>query len=182
MKIYTKGGDTGKTSLLGGTRVQKNDLRIESYGTVDELNSNIGLLRDSIDFEEYKKQLIDIQNILFTIGSNLALEKEPKGFTIPKIGEEEINQLEIWMDAMDETLPPLQNFVLPGGAMAVSQSHVCRVVCRRAERRCVELNSVTEIDPLLIKYLNRLSDYFFVLSRVLSKKLSAEEIPWKPNN
>lgn len=182
MKIYTKGGDSGSTSLLGGTKVSKNDLRIEAYGTVDELNSHVGVLRDVINIEQYSSQLIAIQNTLFTIGSNLALEKEPKGFSIPKINENHIIQLENWMDSMDEELPKLQNFILPGGHISVSQSHVCRVVCRRAERRCVDLKNQTAVDVLLIKYLNRLSDYFFMLSRILSLKLNANEIPWKSNS
>ena len=181
MKIYTKGGDKGQTSLLGGTRVAKYDLRIEAYGTVDELNSQTGLLKDNISISEVIEQLNKIQNNLFTIGSNLALEKEPKGFTIPKINEEMISQLENWMDKMDEQLPDLKNFVLPGGAIPVSHAHLCRVVCRRAERRCVELADQAKIDEILIKYLNRLSDYFFILSRFLTQHLNAQEVAWKPN-
>jgi len=180
MKIYTKTGDKGNTSLLGGTRVSKANIRIETYGTVDELNSFIGLLRDfSTNDIDRKKLLIDIQERLFTIGSALASEPG-KSFSIPDLRESDIQLLEDEMDKMDGTLPPLRNFILPGGHQAVSYCHLSRTVCRRAERRCIELTEVEEVSDLVVKYLNRLSDFLFVLARKISQETGAEEIPWKP--
>ncbi len=178
MKIYTKTGDKGSTSLLGGTRVSKANERINCYGMVDELNAHVGLLRDYDLTEKQKQSLIHIQNNLFTIGSNLADESEDNKFNLPTIKEQHIVELEEAMDKMNETLPELRSFVLPGGHMAVSQSHVCRCVCRRAERSVVGLMESIEIDDLIAKYLNRLSDYFFTLSRALSQQFNAKEIPW----
>lgn len=180
MKIYTKTGDLGQTSLLGGKRLPKNDLRIEAYGTVDELNSFTGLVRDHLTDEALKLFLIEVQDRLFTIGSNLAAAGETEKFKIPKISESDIEILEKEMDKMDAELPPMRTFVLPGGNVVVSHAHVCRTVCRRAERRCVELMQHEQIEAIIVKYLNRLSDYFFVLSRYLTQKTGAEEIPWKP--
>lgn len=180
MKIYTKTGDKGSTSLLGGSRVSKANIRIETYGTVDELNSFIGLLRDfSTNDNDRKKLLIDIQERLFTIGSALASEPG-KSFSIPDLRESDIQLLEDEMDKMDDVLPPLRNFILPGGHQAVSYCHLSRTVCRRAERRCIELSEYEEVSDLVIKYLNRLSDFLFVLARKISQETGAEEIPWKP--
>lgn len=181
MKIYTKKGDTGTTGLLGGTRVPKHHARIEAYGTVDELNSFTGLLRDSITDEHHRSVLLLIQENLFTLGSSLALDPNHTGkMKLPEITEEDVVKLEKEMDLMENTLPEMRNFVLPGGHVSVSHCHVVRTVCRRAER-CVTLLAEHEhVPPLLVKYLNRLSDYFFVLSRKLAQLNDAEEIPWKP--
>ena len=182
MKIYTKTGDKGSTSLLGGSRVSKANIRIETYGTVDELNSFIGLLRDfSSEDTGRKKLLIAVQERLFTIGSALAAEPG-KSFSIPDLRDSDIQLLEDEMDKMDEVLPPLKNFVLPGGHQAVSYCHLARTVCRRAERRCIELAKHEEVSELVIKYLNRLSDFLFMLARKISQEKGAEEIPWKPRN
>jgi cob(I)alamin adenosyltransferase len=182
MKIYTKTGDAGKTSLIGGTKVFKSNIRIESYGTVDELNSHIGLLRDQIKDLQSLDMLKEIQDRLFTVGSSLACdpEKEPK-MKIPDLLETDVALLEAEMDVMNEVLPTMRYFILPGGNVTVSQAHVCRCVCRRAERLCVNLQQQNEfVDPLVIKYLNRLSDYLFVLARYTSHLLGVEEISWKP--
>ncbi len=181
MKIYTKKGDKGETGLLGGTRVKKSHIRIESYGTVDELNSWIGLIRDQSIDKHAKKILVHIQDRLFTLGSHLASDPTKKGMKIPDIKEEDVTALEKEMDVMNESLPEMKNFVLPGGHTVVSYCHIARCVCRRAERCTVNLASEEKVEDILIKYLNRLSDYLFVLSRKLSHDLKAEEIPWKPN-
>lgn len=178
MKIYTKTGDIGETSLFGGKRVSKSNLRIEAYGTVDELNAQIGLLISQISLNEVKKQLIEIQDRLFTLGSSLAADPENDKLITPDILESDIEFLEKSIDKMEEELPPLQHFILPGGHVAVAQAHVVRTVCRRAERRCVELNQLQSIDPLIIKYLNRLSDYFFVTSRYIGMVLKVDEVKW----
>lgn len=187
MKIYTKTGDAGTTALFGGTRVAKHNIRIESYGTVDELNSNIGMIRSQEIDAHSKEILIRIQNSLFTIGSTLAtdpkravLKSGKDRLNIPKIDEEEIILLENEMDTMNETLPPITHFVLPGGNSVVSSCHIARTVCRRAERRATLLNENEPIDELVLKYLNRLSDYLFVLARKLSKDNNAEETQWIP--
>jgi cob(I)alamin adenosyltransferase len=181
MKIYTKKGDKGETSLLGGTRVAKSHVRIESYGTVDELNSWIGLIRDQQIDSGTKKNLILIQDRLFTIGSHLASDPTKSGIKIPDIKEEDVTALEKEMDTMNEVLPEMRSFVLPGGHTTVSYCHIARCVCRRAERCTVHLASQEKVEDIIIKYLNRLSDYLFVLSRKLSNDLKAEDIPWKPN-
>ena len=173
MKIYTKTGDTGTTALFGGKRVSKADLRVDAYGTVDELNSYLGLL-----FEE--DLILEIQDRLFTLGSMLATEPGNTKVKIPHLSDNDIAVLEKAIDKMEEQLEPMKHFILPGGHQTVSFCHVARTVCRRAERLAVALNSVEPIDPLIIKYLNRLSDYLFVLSRFLSKKLNAKETPWIP--
>ena len=222
-KIYTKTGDKGTTSLIGGTKVPKSHLRIESYGTIDELNSFIGLLRDQLaltevgipeddrpadsaqpqirpaaeaaqpqigpaaaappsSFGSIRKYLLEIQDRLFTIGSSLACDpdKEPK-LKIPDLKEEDIIALEKSIDKMDNILPPMKSFVLPGGHMAVSTTHIARCVCRRAERCCVRMQEEgLFVEPLVIRYLNRLSDYFFELARYTAHLLQAEELPWKP--
>jgi len=180
MKIYTKKGDKGETSLLGGTRVKKSNIRIESYGTVDELNSWLGLIRDQNISSDTKKILVHIQDRLFTIGSHLASDPNKKGIKIPDIKEEDIVALEKQIDKMNEVLPEMKNFVLPGGHTTVSYCHIARCVCRRAERCAVNLASKEKVEDIIIKYLNRLSDYLFVLSRKFSHDLKAEEIPWKP--
>jgi len=181
IKIYTKTGDAGKTSLIGGTKVPKSHIRIESYGTIDELNSFIGMVRDQIDEENSKNVLKEIQDRLFTIGSSLACdpEKEPS-MKIPDLKEEDVRFLETQIDQMNEVLPAMKNFILPGGHLAVSTAHVARCVCRRAERICVAMQENEDfIDVLVLKYLNRLSDYLFVLARYIGHLLNAEEIAWK---
>ncbi|MBL7739560.1 MAG: cob(I)yrinic acid a,c-diamide adenosyltransferase [Chitinophagaceae bacterium] len=182
LKIYTKTGDKGTTSLIGGTKVSKSHLRIEAYGTVDELNSHIGLCRDLSADEKVRSLLQEIQDRLFTIGSSLACDpvKEPK-MRIPDLKEEDVTLLENEIDRMNESLEPMKSFILPGGHVAVSQVHIARCVCRRAERCCVRLESEgTGVESVIIKYLNRLSDYLFVLARYTTHLLKAEEIPWKP--
>lgn len=180
MKIYTKKGDQGQTSLIGGMRVPKFDLRIDSYGTVDELNSHLGLLRDQNIEEQYKAQIIDIQQILFTVGSHLAVGKEGSSMKLPELRQEHVDFLEQSIDAMDEKLEPMRFFVLPGGHPAVSQAHIARCVCRRAERLVVHLSSEEKVDALILTYLNRLSDYLFTLSRKIALDLGAVEQPWIP--
>jgi cob(I)alamin adenosyltransferase len=180
MKIYTKTGDKGQTSLIGGTRVPKHHIRIEAYGTVDELNSQIGLIRDQQIDEQSKKILIEIQDRLFTIGSSLASDPEKSKMKIPDLKETDIQLLEQEMDNMNEALPELKAFILPGGHTTVSYCHIARCVCRRAERLTIHLSENSFVADLVIIYLNRLSDYLFVLSRKLSKDLNAQEIPWKP--
>jgi cob(I)alamin adenosyltransferase len=227
-KIYTKTGDKGTTSLIGGTKVPKSHLRIESYGTIDELNSFIGLLRDQLGEAEkaagipaslqqhlssretanertqpagsgqpqtkattesgqpnlgsLRDYLLEIQDRLFTIGSSLACDpdKEPK-LKIPDLKEEDITALEKSIDQMDNVLPPMRSFVLPGGHVAVSTTHIVRCVCRRAERCCVRMQEEgLFVEPMIIRYLNRLSDYFFELARYTAHLLQAPELPWKP--
>ena len=181
-KIYTKTGDGGKTSLIGGTKVPKSHIRIESYGTVDELNSYIGLCGDLIEDAQSKIVLKEIQDRLFTIGSSLACDpdKEPL-MKIPDLLEEDIVFLEKDIDRMMEALPPLKFFVLPGGHPAVSTLHIARCVCRRAERICVHMSEDDIfVDELVIKYLNRLSDYLFALSRYVSHLLNVPEVKWIP--
>ena len=181
-KIYTRTGDKGTTSLIGGTKVPKSHLRIEAYGTVDELGSWIGLCRDLLEYETIRILLLEIQDRLFTINSSLACDpiKEPK-MRIPDLKEEDVTLLEKEMDKMNEILTPMKSFILPGGHATVSHVHVARCICRRAERCCVRLEGDDqETEPIVLKYLNRLSDYLFVLARYISHLLKAEEIPWKP--
>ena len=180
MKIYTKKGDKGETSLIGGTRVPKHHIRIEAYGTVDELNSFIGLIRDQKIEQHSFDILIQIQDKLFTVGAMLASDPERSRMKLPSLTEEDITLLENEMDTMNEKLPELKTFVLPGGHTTVSYCHLARCVCRRAERNVIKLSENDKVDELVIKYLNRLSDYFFVLSRKFSHDLNANEIPWKP--
>ena len=179
MKIYTKTGDKGLTSLFGGKRVPKHHLRIEAYGTVDELNSYIGLIRDQkIDSDTFNV-LIEIQDRLFTLGSMLATEPGNDKVKVPQLFENDIVLLENEIDKMNETLPEMRSFVLPGGHQTVSFCHLARCVCRRAERLAVHLAEVEQEQELIVKYLNRLSDYLFVLSRKLTQDNKAKEIPWK---
>jgi len=180
MKIYTKKGDKGTTQLIGGTRIPKSSLRIEAYGTVDELNSCIGLVRDQNISETHKKNLIEIQDRLFTLGAILASDPEKSKMKIPDLTESDVEFLEKEMDKMDAELPPMKSFVLPGGHTTVSFCHIARCVCRRAERITVDLSQSEKVDEIAIKYLNRLSDYLFVLSRKLALESGAEEHPWKP--
>jgi cob(I)alamin adenosyltransferase len=181
-KIYTKTGDEGKTGLIGGARVLKSDIRIEAYGTVDELNSQIGVVRDMITAEEINIQLKEVQDRLFTIGSHLASDPNKHSKTaIPDILESDIEYLEKCMDAMDENLPELKSFILPGGNLSASTAHVARCVCRRAERITVQMQANDEmIEPIIIKYLNRLSDYLFILARYLSWLNKVADNEWKP--
>lgn len=180
-KIYTRTGDKGNTSLIGGTKVPKSHLRIEAYGTVDELNSYIGLCRDLLNDETGRNMLKEIQDRLFTIGSSLACDpaKEPK-MKLPDLKETDIGLLEKEIDRMNEVIPPMKSFILPGGHPAVSHLHVARCICRRAERNCVRLElDKEETEPIVLKYLNRLSDYLFIMARYTSHQLQVEEIPWK---
>ncbi|RLD62756.1 MAG: cob(I)yrinic acid a,c-diamide adenosyltransferase [Bacteroidetes bacterium] len=180
MKIYTKTGDAGTTSLIGGKRVPKYHIRLDAYGTVDELNSYIGLIREQIKDTNTNKLLLKIQNNLFTVGSFLAMdnEKDYEKFKIQKLQQSEINILEQEIDRMDAELPALQNFILPGGNTVASFCHIARSVCRRAERKANLLSAESTVDEILLKYLNRLSDYLFVLSRILIKNLKGDEIYW----
>jgi cob(I)alamin adenosyltransferase len=180
MKIYTRTGDKGQTSLIGGTRVRKSHLRIDSYGTVDELNSYIGLVTDQPVNVGRQVILREIQDRLFTIGASLASDPEKPTRKLPDLHDADITRLENEMDLMDAEIPPLQVFVLPGGHQSVSFCHVARCVCRRAERLVIALQEESFVEDLIIKYLNRLSDYLFVLSRKMAHELGAEEIPWKP--
>lgn len=181
MKIYTRTGDDGTTGLIGGSRVKKNHIRLDSYGTVDELNSFIGVVR-SLQTDTHADSVLEkIQNKLFIIGANLASDDS---VTLIKeqmpVGKTDIELLEKEMDLMNKVLPELRNFILPGGCQASSFCHVARTVCRRAERHIVELSEKSEVDPNLIKYINRLSDYLFVLSRKVSMDQKAPEILWSP--
>lgn len=180
MKVYTKTGDKGKTGLIGGTRVPKFALRIDAYGTVDELNAHIGLLRDRSISSESKSQFLEIQDRLFTIGSWLASDPIKGKMQLPEIKESDIEMLEKAIDEMETKLEPMKFFVLPGGHETVSFCHIARTVCRRAERITTALNEEEGINPLILSYLNRLSDYLFVYSRLASKELKAEEIAWRP--
>jgi cob(I)alamin adenosyltransferase len=180
MKIYTKTGDKGQTSLFGGKRVPKYDLRIEAYGTVDELNSYIGLIRDQEIDEVSFDTLIEIQDRLFTLGSILATEPGNTKVKVPQLKEEDVLFLESQIDRMNENLPEMRSFVLPGGHTTVSYCHISRCICRRAERLVIQLSEEEEVNALTFKYLNRLSDYLFVLGRKLSADLGANEVQWKP--
>ena len=180
MKIYTKTGDAGSTSLFGGERVLKSHYRIDGYGTVDELNAYIGLLRDQDINATSAEVLIAIQNNLFIIGAILATEPGNTKVKVPKLEELDVQLLEKAIDKIDAELPPIKNFVLPGGHPSVSFGHIARTVCRRAERLVIGLDTHEKIDPLVIVYLNRLSDYLFMLCRKMSADLGVTEIPWKP--
>ena len=181
-KIYTKTGDLGKTSLIGGTKVPKSNIRIEAYGTIDELNSYIGLTADHLSDEPSKNILKEIQDRLFTIGSSLACDPNKESqLKIPDLTEPDIELLEKEIDKMNEALTAMKSFILPGGHVSISTAHVTRCVCRRAERLCVNMQENNLfVEPLVIKYLNRLSDYLFVLARFIGHLLGVEDIPWKP--
>ncbi|NND34428.1 MAG: cob(I)yrinic acid a,c-diamide adenosyltransferase [Saprospiraceae bacterium] len=178
MKIYTKVGDKGQTSLYGGQLVAKDNVRIEAYGTIDELNANIGLLIDVLSLDTGRQTLRMVQAELFAIGANLATQPGLKA-PLPLLPQETWEALENEIDQIQDKLPPLANFILPGGHREVSTCHVCRTVCRRAERRVVSLGEIETIDPGVLVFLNRLSDYLFVLSRLVAKNHDVEEIPWR---
>ena len=180
MKIYTKTGDKGTTSLIGGTRLSKAHIRIDAYGTVDELNSYIGLLGDQIVNAGRKEILKEIQDRLFTIGSHLASEPDQSKKILPDLIEDDIRLLETEMDQIDRIVSPLRAFILPGGHASVSFGHVARTVCRRAERAVIQLRQGEEVEEIVIRYLNRLSDYLFMLCRIMSHELQIEEVVWKP--
>ncbi len=187
MKIYTRTGDEGMTALFGGTRVPKHHIRIQSYGTVDELNSWLGLLRDQDVQSRYKEVLMKVQKDLFTIGSILATDPEKailksgkERLNISKISSEDIAFLEKEMDHMEESLPQMTHFILPGGHPAVSYCHIARTVCRRAERMACILHENQPFDAEVLSYMNRLSDYLFVLARAFTYDLGAEEVKWIP--
>ncbi|WP_299465627.1 cob(I)yrinic acid a,c-diamide adenosyltransferase [uncultured Microscilla sp.] len=180
MKIYTKTGDKGKTSLIGGTRVSKSHLRIEAYGTVDELNSYIGLLSDQPVNKPHLAVLKEIQDRLFTIGSSLASDPEKSKMKIPDLLETDIALLESEMDKMNAVLPELRAFVLPGGHSSISFGHIARTVCRRAERMVIALQEVDFVADLVVQYLNRLSDYLFTLCRAMHQDMDIAETPWQP--
>ncbi len=179
-RIYTKTGDDGTTGLVGGSRVRKYDIRLEAYGTVDELNSSIGVIRTFIISPEISDLLIEVQNKLFNIGSRLASDEKGDEFTAQlSILDEHIAVLERAIDKFEEELPALSHFILPGGSKAAAQCHVARTICRRAERHVLELAAGTSVQPEIIKYLNRLSDFLFVLARKLNKDEDVIELPWK---
>lgn len=180
MKIYTKTGDNGTTSLIGGTRLSKSHVRIEAYGTVDELNSYIGLLRDQPVNEMRRDLLKEIQDRLFTIGSHLASESDQTKKMLPDLLEEDLTLLEKEMDKIDTVVPKLRSFVLPGGHESVSFGHVARTVCRRAERAVIHLAQQEEVEEIVIRYLNRLSDFLFMLCRAMTYELQIEEVTWNP--
>ncbi len=180
MKIYTKTGDKGTTALFGGKRVSKADLRIETYGTIDELNSWVGVMRDQDVNKNRSEELIEIQDRLFTIGSILAAEPGNTKVKVPSLSEADVVFLERKIDAMDAVLEPMKVFVLPGGHTSVSFGHVARTVCRRGERLVIALDAQEKVDELVIRYLNRLSDYLFVLCRMMTHELKAVETSWKP--
>ncbi len=179
MKIYTKTGDKGQTSLIGGTRVPKHHIRIESYGTVDELNSWIGLINDQDIAQESKTILSEIQDRLFTIGSSLASDPEKSKMKIPDLHQSDIELLENQIDKMNEVLPEMRNFILPGGHTTISYCHLARCVCRRAERNVIHLHETEYVNEIVIVYLNRLSDYLFVLARFIAHQMNVNEIAWK---
>ena len=186
VKIYTKTGDSGQTSLYSGQRVSKSDLRLHAYGSLDELNAHVGMLRDqATDFSDVRLLLADIQSHLFSIGSHLANDSEAFVEKLPAVDMAWASKLEAAIDRMDADLPPLRTFVLPGGHVLVSQAHLARTVCRRAERCCSQLDaelkdSSVPVPTAALPYLNRLSDYFFTLSRWIGLQVNAEETPWKP--
>jgi len=180
VKIYTKTGDQGTTSLYGGRRLPKDDLRIEAYGTIDELNAQLGLLAVTCQLPVWEARLTAIQSLLFTIGSHLAADPEKSGLKLPPIPVGKELELESMIDEMESSLPPLKNFILPGGNVASAQAHICRTVCRRAERRLVSLISQESVNPEIVVYLNRLSDFLFVFARHLSHQAGGREIAWIP--
>lgn len=181
MKIYTRGGDKGETGLLGGKRVRKDSLRIAAYGTLDELNSHLGLLRDHAQ-GRIDTLIVPIQEKLFSLGSRLASgsEAEADKFKVPLIADADVDALEAAMDVMDKELPEMRSFILPGGHLGASQAHVCRTVCRRAERLVVELDREEEVPPIAVRFLNRLSDLLFVLARHLAHRDGVADTPWRP--
>jgi cob(I)alamin adenosyltransferase len=182
MKVYTKNGDDGTTGLLGGTRVPKHHLRIEAYGTVDELNSWMGMLKDQQAAANFGDFIKHIQDSLFTLGSNLASDPETNRMVLPQVSEADVIALEKSIDEMETQLPALKNFVLPGGHPANSTAHVARCVCRRAERLVVHLHELVPVPAVTLQYLNRLSDWLFVFSRMMTHLTASQEIAWTPRN
>lgn len=181
MKVYTKTGDKGKTSLIGGEKVYKDGAQIEAYGTVDELNSYLGLVRDYDEIELRERNfIISVQNDLFVIGSLLAESKQKNKMQLPQITEEMIKNIESEIDNIENQLEPMKFFVLPGGHKLISHLHIARCICRRAERRVVTIANQIDIDPIILKYINRLSDYIFILSRYIALKLDIKETTWVP--
>ena len=180
MKIYTKTGDSGQTSLIGGTRIPKHHQRIEAYGTVDELNSWMGLIGDECVEENLKAFLRKVQHHLFDVGSNLAADPEKNRMKLPEIKEDDVLEIEQWIDTMNGVLPELKNFILPGGCVEVSHIHIARCVCRRAERNMTALHEMQAIDETLIRFMNSLSDFLFVMARYTAQRLEAPEIKWEP--
>lgn len=178
MKIYTRKGDAGTTSLIGGTQVAKFHYRIAAYGSTDELNAQVGAVRDAIEDSQIRDFLYTIQNNLFIIGSILASDGRNQ-MKLPEIGENDVEVLEKEIDQIEQQLPALRNFILPGGHSLISHCHIARTVCRRAERKTVQLNENERVNPMIITYLNRLSDYFFVLARLMAQKLGIKEVTWK---
>jgi cob(I)alamin adenosyltransferase len=182
MKIYTRGGDTGDTSLFGGERVRKNSPRVAAYGEVDELNSVIGVARAELAHDDLRAKLETIQSSLFDLGGELATpaqaKRESRGKTGPRVADADVQELETWIDALETELEPLRNFILPGGARAAALLHLGRTVCRRAERAVISLGERESLDPLLVRYLNRLSDFLFVLARVVNKRAGVTEPQW----
>lgn len=180
MKIYTKTGDKGFTALIGGRRVPKNHSRIEAYGSMDELISTIGLLREMYQNQHYYDLLIQIQDRLMVASSLLATDSDSTEIDLPQLKMEDIDLLEKEIDKMEKKLPPLKNFILPGGNKTVAVCHITRTICRRVERQCIKLLEEDKKLEIILKYLNRLSDFFFVLSRFISMETNSKEIPWKP--
>ena len=179
MKIYTKKGDKGKTQLLGGSMVDKNHIKLECYGTIDELNAFIGNIYDQDIRTFHKDILFNIQNQLFNLGSIISFDGKKKSIKLPNVKSENIEMMEKAIDTMEESLPRLKNFILPSGHPSASICHIARTICRRAERNLVALGQNQEIDPLHIQYLNRLSDYLFVLARAILKENNSKEIEWQ---
>jgi len=177
-KIYTKGGDKGETSLLGGTRVAKSHERVEAYGNLDELNSFIGLIRDHDIAPHYREILLNIQEAIFVAEALIARDPEKETKNLPSLSEELILTLEHEIDVMNEALPPLTNFILPGGSIIASYCHVARTVCRRAERSLIRLNQISPVEQIIIRFINRLSDYLFVLARKTGQDAGGTETPW----
>lgn len=178
MKIYTKTGDKGQTSLFGGKRVSKSHIRIESYGTIDELNSYIGLVKDQNVNEKRKSFLTNIQERLFTIGASLAADPEKSNLKKPDLLQSDVEALEVAIDNLEDELEPLKNFILPGGHQSISFCQIARCVCRRAERLAIGLSDESPIEEIILQYLNRLSDYLFTLCRAMHKDLEVGETPW----
>ncbi len=182
MKVYTKTGDKGTTSLIGGERVEKDDIRVEAYGLVDELTAFIGYLGDKMVERKldasYTEELHKINSMLMNVEAHLASGKEP-GFTLPEISESSIEMLERSIDTMQSRVPQIMKFTIPGGDVLISLCHVCRTICRKAERRAITVSKLHGVNPLAIKYLNRLSDYFYLLGRAMALELQVEEILWR---
>ncbi len=180
-RIYTKTGDDGTTGLFGGTRVRKDHLRIETYGTVDELNSIIGVALTTTVPEQLAGELRTISSVLFTLGADLATPLDPPpAYDVPRIGEEHIAELERWIDGHDDALEPLKTFILPGGSPIAAHLHVARTVCRRAERNAVALAAYEDVGAHVVRYLNRLSDYLFTAARAANASLGVADVPWRP--